>query len=222
LGCAGKGPAMTEPLCRWPGFAQGGAFPVEPGLLARRALRALDRSASERHAAPVLLGLDLSATAAAVCAVPLDWDGDWRRVTTLVVGESLRRDATDMERARRTEAIAARLVTFARKRGASEAWIESYAFSRRDNAHTLAEVGGVVRLELLRAGIEIRTANMSTARKLLLGKVPRSEAKQACHRVLHEAGSPPWTFDESDAFVAANLGLSEHAGAFCFAQSEAA
>lgn len=170
----------------------------------------------------VLLGLDLSATAAAACAVPLDWDGDFRRVSTTIVGESLRRNATDVERARRTETIASRLVAFAREHGASEAWIESYAFSRRDSAHTLAEVGGVVRLELARAGFEIRTANMSTARKLLLGKVPRSEAKQACHRVLHEAGSPAWTLDESDAFVCANLGLSEHAGAYCFAQAPAA
>lgn len=170
----------------------------------------------------VLMGLDLSATAAAACAVPLDWDGQWQRVRTHVVGLPLPRDASDWDRAMRCEAIARALVAFAHEHGVSEAWIEGYAFGQRTAAHTLAEVGGVVRLELVRAGITIRTANMSTARKLLLGKVPRKGAKEACHRTLWAAGSPPWTLDESDAFVCANLGLSEHAGAFCFAQTEAA
>ncbi len=173
---------------------------------------------SPKAGAMVLMGLDLSATAAAACSVPLDWDGQWRRVRTHVVGLPLPRVASDLDRAMRCETIARALVAFAHDCEVRECWIESYAFSKRTNAHTLAEVGGVVRLELVRGGIALRTANMSTARKLLLGKVPRKEAKQACHRTLWTAGSPPWTLDESDAFVAANLGLSEHAGAFCFAQ----
>jgi hypothetical protein len=165
-----------------------------------------------------LIGLDLSATAAAACAVPLGWGGDFRRVHTVVVGERLRRDATDAERARRCESIARRLVAFARAHSVFEAWTESYAYAQRTSAHTLAEVGGCVRLELLRAGVAIRTANIGTARKLLLGKLPRREAKRAVHAALSAAGSPAWSLDEADAFVAANLGLSEHAGAWCFAQ----
>jgi hypothetical protein len=171
-----------------------------------------------RATGAVLIGLDLSATAAAACAVPLAWDGEWRRVTTLVVGEGLERGATDERRARRCEGIARRLVAFARAHRATEAWIEGYAFSRHTAAHTLGEIGGVVRLELVRSGIAIHTAHMSRARKLLLGKVPRKGAKHAAHAALHAAGSPAWTLDEADAFVCANLGLSEHAGAFCFAQ----
>jgi Holliday junction resolvasome RuvABC endonuclease subunit len=143
-------------------------------------------------------------------------------VKTLVVGDRLRRDATDEERARRCETIAAQLVAFARLHGVTECWLEGYAFSQRTASHTLGEVGGVVRLELVRAGIAIRTANMSSARKLLLGKLPRKGAKHAVHTALHAAGSPAWTLDEADAFVAVNLGLSEHAGAWCFVSPEAA
>ena len=137
-----------------------------------------------------LMGLDLSATAAAACAVPLTWDGDFRRVHTLVVGGTLRRDASDEERARRCEAIAVQLVGFARVHRVTEAWIEGYAYGQRTASHTLGEVGGVVRLELVRAGIALRTANVGTARKLLLGRVPRRGAKYAAHAALHAAGSP--------------------------------
>lgn len=168
----------------------------------------------------VLMGLDLSATAAAAMAVPVDWDGSWHAVFTRTLGESLRKEASDDERARRCHAIALGIVAFAKRNDVSEAWIEGYAFMRSggsNSVHTLAEVCGCVRMELVRAGITLRTSNMSTARKLLLGKLPRKGAKVAAYEALRAAGCPAWTLDESDAFVCANLGLSEHAGAFCFA-----
>ena len=169
----------------------------------------------------VILGLDLSLTAAAAVAVPTDWDGDWNRVHSVVVGEKLRHDASDAERARRTETIASRLVAFAQAERATVAFIEGYAYSLRTSAHTLGELGGVVRLELIRAGIEIRTANMSTARKLLLGKCPKKGAKAAACDALRAAGGLFETLDESDAMVAVNFGLSE-LGGYCFCQLKAA
>ncbi len=168
----------------------------------------------------VLLGLDLSATAAAAVAVPLAWDGQWSRVASLVAGEQLHRDSTDAERARRTETIASRIVAFARAQRATVAWIESYGFNQRTAAHTIGEVGGVVRLELVRAGVEIRTAPMSTARKLLLGKLPRSDIKVAIFSALRSAGARFDSCDEADAFVCANYGLAE-LGGYCFAQEAA-
>jgi Holliday junction resolvasome RuvABC endonuclease subunit len=164
---------------------------------------------------PAVLGLDLSPTASAAIVVPLDWGGDWRRIARLTVGESLPRDASDAARARRCESIATGLVAFARAHGVTVCWIEGYAFSRADQAHTIAEVAGVVRLELFRAGIEIRTVSASAARKLLLGKVPRSDAKAAVYRALRAAGAPVETFDEADALAVANFGLSE-LGCFSF------
>lgn len=167
-----------------------------------------------------LMGLDLSATASACCIVPVTWGGDWSRIATGTVGESLSRDATDEQRAIRCGTIAAELVKLAIFHGVTDAWIEGYAFFQRTSAHTLAEVGGVVRLELVRAGIRIHTANMGSARKLLLGKCPSKVAKVAAHRALRAAGSPLWSLDESDAFVCANYGLSELPGAFCFVTAE--
>jgi hypothetical protein len=168
----------------------------------------------------VLLGIDLGTRACAAVSVPTDWDGEWKRVRSLVVGVPLRRDSTDIERARRTETIATRLVAFARETGASVAFVESYAYGMRTAAHTLGELGGVVRLELVRAGLDVRTANLSAARKLLLGKLPRSDAGVACYSALRAAGAPFETADEAAAFCAVNLGLSDIAGAYCFAQGE--
>ena len=174
-----------------------------------------------------ILGLDLSARAAAAVAVPREWDGVWRRVKTLVVGEALGRDATDRDRALRCIYIAEQIVGFARRQAVTHAWIEGYAFSQHTAAHTIAEVGGVVRAELLRAGIEIRTANMSTARKLLLGKLPprrtadekagkvkKPTAKDAVVEALRMAGAAFRTVDEYDGFTAANFGMSEIGGFF--------
>jgi len=58
---------------------------------------------------------------------------------------------------------------------------------------------------------------MGTARKLLLGKVPRSDVKVAVFEALRAAGASFDTLDEADAFCAANLGLAD-AGSYCFAQ----
>lgn len=190
-----------------------------------------------------LVGLDLSTSAAAAVAVPTDWDGNWQRVQSVVVGnpkparmkpEQLREWDTEDARIQRAERIAQLLGNFCRGVGASEAWIESYAFNLHTSAHTLGELGGIVRLELMRAGIALQVAQMSTARKLLLGHVPRgkaqvpgskqttSAAKIAARSALVHAGAPPdWTLDQVDAMVAVNLGLSNHVGAYCFCQEAA-
>jgi hypothetical protein len=165
----------------------------------------------------MLLGLDLSLAASAAVAVPLDWDGQWSRVRSCVAGEKLRKDASDAERARRTETIAARLVGFARTVCATSAWVEGYAFGGSTHAHSLGELGGVVRLELVRAGIELHTVNMGTARKFLLGKCPPAGAKVAVCEAFRAAGARFETLDEYDAMAVANWGLSE-LGGYCFAQ----
>lgn len=168
-----------------------------------------------------ILGLDLSLNASAAVSVPISWDGDWSRVRSCVVGEKLRRDASDAERARRTETIAMRLVAFARSSGATKAFIEGYAYGLKTSAHSLGELGGVVRLELVRAGIELVTVPMQTARKLLLGRCPRQGAKVAVAEALKAAGARFETLDEFDAMAVLNWGLSE-VGGYCFAGSETA
>jgi len=164
-----------------------------------------------------LLGLDLSLRASAAVAVPLDWDGDWSRVRSCIAGENLRKHASDAERARRTETIAARLVGFARTAGATHAFVEGYAYGLGTAAHALGELGGVVRLELVRAGLVLHTVPMNTARKLLLGRCPREGAKVAVAEALRAAGGRLETLDEYDAMAVANWGLSE-LGGYCFGQ----
>jgi Holliday junction resolvasome RuvABC endonuclease subunit len=168
-----------------------------------------------------ILGLDLSVRAAAAVSVPLAWDGDWQQVKSMVVGEPLREDATDTERARRCETIAMRIVAFSRATGVTIALIENYAFSRRSSSvHKLAELGGIVKLELVRAGIDLQRANMSATRKFLCGTIHRgTNPKVAVHQALRAAGAHFETLDESDAFCAANWGLSEEGG-YCLCQNE--
>jgi len=169
-----------------------------------------------------LLGIDFSVRATGLVAAPADWDGSWSKVHWATVGETLPRDASDVQRARRMESLARGICAFARMHDVDVAWFESYGFAQARAAHTIAEACGVTRLELVRAGIEIRTANMSAARKLLLGKVPRTstEVKAAVYKVVREAGAPVDSYDLADAFVALNWGMSE-LGGYCFAQAAA-
>ncbi len=178
-----------------------------------------------RRSRDAVMGLDLSTKAAAAFIAPLSWNGDWMLTRQLVVGEPLTKQADDMDHARRLGIIAEQICRFAFDYRVGVAWFESYAFGIRFGAHTAGELKGVVRHELVRQGVVVRTANMGTARKLILGQVPRGKgaSKAAVFKVLRAAGMPFPTFekanwlDRADSFVCANLGLSE-AGAYCFAQ----
>jgi len=178
-----------------------------------------------RVARSAVMGLDLSTRASAAIVLPRNWAGDWTMMRSLVFGSALEKTATVRDRALRTESIAEAVVQFGNDYGVRHVWIEGYAFSRVSaSTHILAELGGVVKLELVRAGMQVQIANMGTARKLLLGRVPRGKgaAKKGALKALRAAGMPfrsgkdTWN-DEADAFVAANFGMSE-LGGHCFAQ----
>lgn len=170
----------------------------------------------------VLVGVDLSARGTALVSAPADWDAQWSRVRSLVAGRALGRQASDAERALRCRHIAAQVVEFSRMVGAEVVGFEGYAFSQRTAAHTLAEVGGCVRLALVEAGIAICTVSMQSARKLLLGKLPKSDPKVAVELALRAAGAPlHWGSDELDAACVLNWLMAEHGG-YAFAQTEAA
>lgn len=167
-----------------------------------------------------ILGIDMSLNATGIVSCPLSWDGDWSLVRSLIVGEPLAKSATYAERAHRTERIATRLVAFAQSVGATHAFIENYAYRQANAAHSLGELGGVVRLALVNAGIEITSVPMQTARKLLLGKCPRKGAKVAVAEALRASGARFDSLDEYDAACVLNFGLSD-LGGYCFAQVEA-
>lgn len=188
-----------------------------------RAREALGGATAEVTApsVPVLAGIDLSLQATGVVVAPASWDGAWARVRSTVIGEPLRKNATVAERARRTESIAARLVEFCRAHGVTQAWIESPAFGMKTAQHSLGELHGVCKLALIVAGIDVQIAQVSSARKLLLGKVPKQDPKGAVQAALIAAGAPAsWSADELDAMCVLNWAMSE-AGGWCLAQEAA-
>lgn len=171
----------------------------------------------------VVLGIDLSLRGLGLCAVPTDWDLDPRRVRAVTLAVPLRKDATTREQVERLRSLALDVRTWAVRVGATRAWVESYAFNMAHGAHYLAELGGVVKLELMReCGLDIAVANMSSARKLLYGRIPPRGIPQAQRKAwllepLRLAGLQLDNDNEGDAFCVANWGLSE-LGAPCFAQ----
>ena len=91
--------------------------------------------------------------------------------------------------------------------------LEQYAYSAdTSRAHSLGELGGVVKVALAYMGLEL--AVMSPARaRVLLGKAPRKGGKDWAHARLLEAGAPrSWTGDQLDAFCVANAWLAENQG----------
>lgn len=162
------------------------------------------------------LGLDLSLSAAGLVAVPWDWGGDWSRVARHHVGHSLPRDATELRRVGRLHQITSETIMFAKRHACSVACFEHYAFGARFERERLGELGGAVKLGLVsQAGMALfESVPSSTARKLLLGRVPKSDPKAHVREHLLRAGMPRvWTDDEMDAFVAANWYLAG-AGAY--------
>lgn len=95
-------------------------------------------------------------------------------------------------------------------------FLEQYAYSQALQAHSLRELGGVVKLALVNAGMEIHTVTAGQVRKVLLGNNPRKGAKVAVSNGLRAAGARFDTLDEYDAMCFVNFGLSE-LGGYCFA-----
>ena len=160
----------------------------------------------------VVVGIDLSLTGLALVAVPEDWDLQWSRLrrTTLTT----KKDESEGTRARdqiaRIDALSRDVCRWVDWTGATDVWIEGYPASGRVfNLDKLAELGGVVRHELGRMGLFAETSPQSSARKLVLGKLPRAKHKQHVVSVLKSVTTVFKTDDERDAFVAANWGLSE-------------
>src|ERR1041384_6249122 len=129
----------------------------------------------------VVLGLDLSLRGAGMVALPLDWGGDWSRVRRHTAGEGLPKDACEALRIGRNKRIADDVVAFAKLHGCTAALVEQSAFpSRHAHAHSLGELGGVVKHQLAeRTGLIVDVVPPSSARKLVLGKVPRKDVKIA-------------------------------------------
>lgn len=170
----------------------------------------------------VVLGLDLSLSGLGAVAVPLDWDLRPERVRGRTLGVSLPRDATPRAHTLRLMAIARDVVTLAVYYGATEVWAEDLPTRAAYGVVQLAELRGVVRVELERCcGLSIRFVQACEARRLLYGgQPPRGVTHRARKRWLLEplklCGLPLEDDAQGDAFAICNWALSE-AGAPCLA-----
>lgn len=168
--------------------------------------------------APIILGLDLSLRGLGMVAVPAFWRGDWARIARRTVGHPLPKDATEADRIGRLVRLSGEVVAFGRAQGCTHAVVEQYAFtSRNAHSHALGELGGAVKVAIV-AKMPVETVPPASARKLLLGKLPRRDVKAAVRAHLTAIGMPAsWTDDEADAWVAANWVLAG-IGGFAFAE----
>lgn len=164
-----------------------------------------------------VIGLDLSLTSPGVCRIPLDWGCDFRRCNVSQSAQKGKAPRDDMERAQRLDGLCCIIeqeiaLCPGRIRGVA---IESLPTHGAHNLVTLGELHGVVRCMLMRRRIWTRTAPQATARKLLLGALPRKDAKEVVRQTVRSfEGCASWGGDEVDAFVAANWLLAEMGEAF--------
>lgn len=156
-------------------------------------------------------GIDLSQTGLGLVAVPGDWDLNWDRIVRRTVGRKLEKGAPPWEAAERLEYLVSEAVAFFRGAGVTHAFVESYPKAGRVyNLDMECELGGAIKLAMRRdLRITVHTSQLSTARKLVMGKLPRADVKKIVHATVRSLGpGKAWTGDEIDAWVAVNLGMS--------------
>lgn len=163
----------------------------------------------------VVIGLDLSLTGLGLVAVPGDWGLDFSRVQreTLQTGPR----AAQVDRRAMLADDVVRWVDWARGKNQVEVWIEG-SITGRQYANTVRSqlmLAGVVAHELRRRlNIDASFAEQSTARRLLLGRLPPRNRKAYVLAELRKRTATQWREDEYDAFVTANYGLLQAGLAF--------
>ena len=159
-----------------------------------------------RKKLPPVLGIDLSMWGPACVVIPGDWDmQDWRKLPVLD-GVVEIKDERVYARMRR---IAQALVGIARGFKVKHVAIEGYAYGLAGRAHAsvLMELGGIVKDHFWHElGIELAPVSSSTARKLLLGKLPPGKGiKVHVQKMVYAMGAPRiWTDNAVDSVVVAN------------------
>lgn len=158
-----------------------------------------------------VVGLDLSLTGTAACALPLGWDHDMYRARTMKSGYMLPNDSSPEDQVKRLITIVDDVVDFCDRRRAKHVYIENYAFSQKQSrAHALGELGGTVKKEVYqKLGLVVIPVVASRARKILLQHLPRADSKKFTIKNVKRLEGPSWgwTEDECDSFVVCNAGL---------------
>lgn len=154
-----------------------------------------------------VVGLDLSLTGAAACAIRIPWDYKIPNVQMMPnAGYKLKADATNTELRERILAIRDQVHEFCKQVQARRIMVEDYAFSAAGRITMLAELCGVVKIDLWENwGVSVESVRASQARKVLLQKLPAKDSKLFTKvNVKRLPGTKDWTDDDVDAFVVAN------------------
>lgn len=157
----------------------------------------------------IVAGLDISLTGLGAVAVPCGWDLDWRRVERDSFGVKLEKGASTREVTHRLRDLARDVRTWLIRVGASHVVAEDLP-PKGFNLVKLGEIRGVLRLELLdQCGLDLQFVNQSTARRILLGKLPAENRKQHVVEALKAAGADFRDADQADAFCTVNAVLDD-------------
>lgn len=156
----------------------------------------------------IVAGLDISLTGFGAVAVPSGWDLDWRRVERTSFGVPLGKDASTRDVTNRLRDLARDVRTWLIRVGASAVVAEDLPTHGAFSTVPLAELRGVLRLELLdQAGLDLQFINNSHARKVLLGRKPSENGKAHVVQALAAAGADFADADQCDAFCTVNAVL---------------
>lgn len=174
----------------------------------------------------VIVGLDLSLTCTGFVSAPTCWDGDWAVVSArefaastlpkLARGEE--RQENEYARTQRIAVLARSIVRACAADDAKRVVIEQRAFSQHTAASAqVAALTEIVQYGLWELGIYFSCVPSTQARKLLLGKVPKTgkDAKNAVQATFRQAGCPvEWSQDVCDALCVLNHHMSLVGGRF--------
>ncbi len=170
----------------------------------------------------MLMGIDQSVRGFAFASAPDYWNGNWNLVDfDRFDGGKLSREANDMEHGVRLGKIFRWVDARLCEHSPNLIGFESYAYGSGAD-YDVVELTGAIKLHLLRWQKEYVTINQSSARKLMLGKVPRKsdDCKKAVRDYLLSKGAPPrLTLDETDAFCVLNFMMFQR-GSFCYAKDQ--
>lgn len=177
---------------------------------------------SPRHAVAArevaVMGIDLSFKNTAVVVLPAGWSpGDWCAVRSVRLSEEGKLAGQE-----RVEAIVARIYERIEVYGVERVFIENYAFSFSANSITgIAEVVGALRHMVWCGRRQLVVPIVaSSARKTLLGRLPKMSRKEIKKHIEIELGKMGASFEDEDtrdAFVVANRGRHD-LGLACLAQ----
>jgi hypothetical protein len=171
-----------------------------------------------------VLGFDLSLTAPAAVALPLDWrPGDWKCAKAWLAEPPAPEGQDDLagqfERYIFIAEWAVRCLKDLGPRGNVIGYIEAYGFNKNNaNASRLQESGGHVKAILYqRCGLILQPVTSSEARKLTLGFNPRKpdyDAKFEVQNAVFNKFKAPRSWDENqcDAFLCCQVGLAAVGG----------